>query len=289
MKLDDITPILSNNRWTHLAYEMFIDDYNDQFIISEQQFLREGDLLSHPRNLVVALLIKQFKHIIDIYPITIDPNNILIHIDVDNDVDVDRLFQFTKSMGWYVSDIQVGIRSVDLHQGIELLHKKEYEQAIITIESVKTTTDLKNIGDVKGIGEDVPKWLYHATPTQIWKSKISKVGLAPKSKSTRSDHPSRIYVTNSSKLAELLIPDLAKQRIKQAKTKTYDPSRFNPVKYYKDWVILQIDTTKIPNVRGLEYITLFTDPNVPNIKGSGLYTMNYIPPDAITMIKLIKL
>jgi len=289
MRLYDIIPIHPYAVWFHFIYDEYIEEFIDQFFINEQHQLLEGDLLSHPRNLVVKHLLSQFSNNIYIYPIEMDLHNILIQLSSDNNVNIDKLLQFITKMGWYISDIQLGINNVPFQQGLKALQDNDYDKAIITIEASKTTNDNKEVGDTKGIDTNIPKWLYHVTPTQLWKSKISKVGLAPRSKSTRSNHPSRIYVTTNSKLAEQLIPDISRQRINQSKTKKYDVSKFNPMKYYKDWAILQIDTSKLSNVRGLGYFTLYKDPNVLSKNGMSLYTINYIPPTAISMVKRITL
>lgn len=289
MRLYDIIPIHPYAVWFHLLYDEYIEEFNDQFIINEQYWLLEGDLLSHPRNLVVKHLLSQFSNNIYIYPIEQDLNNILIQLSSDNNIDIDKLLQFITKMGWYISDIQLGIKNVPFQQGLQALQNNDYDEAVITMEATKPTKDTKLVGDTKGIDTNIPKWLYHITPTQLWNTKIKRVGLSPRSKSIRAKHPSRIYVTTSSKLAEQLILDMSRQKIKQAKTRTYDISKFNPIKYYKDWVIVQIDTDKIPNARGLRYFTLYKDSNVLSKRNMSLYTINYIPPIAISVVKRIKL
>jgi hypothetical protein len=108
------------------------------------------------------------------------------------------------------------------------------------------------------IVNNIPKILYHITPLKHWE-KISKIGLAPKSRSKNSYHPDRVYLTKDENSAENLV------------------QKFYKLIFLKEWVLLKITTDDIPG----EYFRLYYDPNYKQ----GFYTMNNIPPQAIEKIK----
>jgi len=107
----------------------------------------------------------------------------------------------------------------------------------------------------------VPKFLYHATPKK-YLQKILKNGLYPKSKRKIAYHPERIYLTDKISIAE----EFAKGLNNRLKGQNLSEEEF---------VILKIDTADLS-------ISLYRD---INLMTGGYYTLNNIPPNAITLFK----
>jgi len=107
----------------------------------------------------------------------------------------------------------------------------------------------------------IPLTLYHLTPKQNW-DKISKIGLVPKSRSKASYHPERVYLGKDMKSLKFL------------------SNLFYQKTGIKEYTLIKIDTELIP-----QYFTLYSDPNFQN----GYYTLNNIPPTALTKIKDINI
>lgn len=97
--------------------------------------------------------------------------------------------------------------------------------------------------------------LYHVTPASH-ADKIKKIGLVPKSHSKVALHPERIYL--AIKKEDAL--DMAKM--------------FSRIKPNEDLILITIDTNNLP-----DYVKLYSDPNYFK---KGVYTLNNIPPNAIT-------
>jgi len=113
------------------------------------------------------------------------------------------------------------------------------------------------------IVENIPPILYHTTPTQNV-NKILKIGLTPKSRSKLSYHPDRVFLGKSIEGLEKIIPHMSF------------------LSGNKSYTILKITPNMIPG----DYLRLYTDPNYPK---EGFYTLNNIPPQAISKVKEINL
>lgn len=110
--------------------------------------------------------------------------------------------------------------------------------------------------------EEIPKVLYHTSPIKF-KNKILKSGLTPRSGSKISNHPERIYLTDS-----LLIAYNFGLRLKKEKNS-----------YYEDgFCIYSIDTKEISD--------LYSD---INLREGGYYILTNISPDNLKLEKEIKL
>ena len=110
--------------------------------------------------------------------------------------------------------------------------------------------------------ENIPNKLYHITPTQNT-DKILKIGLVPKTRSKASYHPERVYVGKSIEGIEKLAQPMY-QRTGN-----------------RNFTVVEIDTTTISG----GYLKLYTD---PNYNKEAYYTLNNIPPHAITKVKNIQ-
>ena len=165
--------------------------------------------------------------------------------------ELDDFIRDANAQGWFPSWIQ----------SVEYNGKYTDKIAKNIIESKKELEiDFEAKYDIKV--DVTPKTLYHVTPTNKV-DKILKVGLAPKSKEKASAHPERVSVTSNENAAEKLAEPFYKKT----------GIRF--------WTILKIDTELIP-----DYLKFYRDPNYP---AYGMYTLNFIPPKAISVVKDIHL
>lgn len=118
--------------------------------------------------------------------------------------------------------------------------------------------------------ENIQRFYYHATLVK-YIDKILKYGLVPKSKNKLSSHPDRIFLSNNENNAIAFVR-FAKAGMSES----------------PDMTILKIDTNNIKEQ--YEYNgqkSVFKLYNDPNYKGKGFYTLNNIPKDAVTDLKII--
>lgn len=247
---------------------LYFEEYQDQFILTE------GMHKSMSRETMIGLV----KNTLKLTVLEDDPTNIMIRLHKVQDINSDEILKWFSGFGWFLSTIQLDNGTLvngNDQNGLLQLRNHEYNQAILTLEALyseQVTT---------------PKLLYHATLYTIWDAKIKTNGLSPRTSSMISSHPDRVYYTTSVQYAIAFAQRLAQNKLKIAKAKTYDPAKFNPEQYYKHWAILEIDTTKLPSIRGFSYFRVFEDPNSPRL-GVGhipLYSPNSVPPGAIKLIK----
>jgi len=263
-------------------YELYHRDYKHEFSLNNAIY--EGLIKTYPRQDLKAYI--QSKLRLSVQPDSVDVNNIIIQVTEKQIYNINRLLKLIQQYGWYISGIELGTiingrqlgydfngSDVDINEYIETI-TKHGGRSLITIEP-KYSDEVKT-----------PTLIYHTTLNSIWANKISKIGLSPKSQSILSTHPDRVYYMNNIEGAEQFGVVLAREKLQAAKSKTYNSTKFNPVDFYKHWVVLEIDTTKIPNARGLSYFRVHMDPNAPNDKyNKAVYSVNSVPPDAITMVK----
>lgn len=280
------TPPIILNKNTH-DYKYFLDyivEYADEIQLND--IIYEGIHKSYPRaDLKVKL---ETKLQLAIFDDSYDSNNILISLTYHNLNIWKELIQIIQQYGWFISTIDI-IDKDDNEQTfngndlsiIDKLIKSKFTSAVITVESRKTPEGKQAIPYTV-----TPKILYHATVLPVWNN-IKQYGLSPKTKSILSFHPDRIYFTEDVNSAIMIARELAWNRLNAAKQQTHDISKFNPEKYYKTWAILKIDTDKIPHVskKQYSYFRVHKDPNA--IEFNGLYSVNYIPPSAITLVKTV--
>ena len=254
---------------------LYLNEYAVEFNLNN--IIYEGEYKTFPRQ----DLIKKLKHDLklSIYSDEHDPNNILVQFLPSSKNIMSNLLQIIQLYGWFISGIETdneqefkGSDQVTINNFLN----SGYREAILTLEP-KHSDEFKT-----------PTFLYHVTPITVWETKIKQNGLSPKSKSIQSAHPERVYVTTTAELAIELIEPLAIAGLNNAANQHYDLNKFNPKEYYKKWAVLEINTTKIPSIRGLSYFRVHVDHNTDSFKQHvGLYTQNYIPPEAIKIIKII--
>lgn len=272
MKLNDIVRIKYKSPYVgyRLAFlPLYFEEHKEQFA------LNEGLEKSYPRQDVAVRLEHAFH--VYIFPEEYDPNNLLVHLNTRYPPDVDKLMQMVIQLGWLVISIEIDDAGpVKGNNSIALIKLKnhQYQQAVLTLEATH------------GIESVTPRFLYHATLLQVWETKIKQKGLSPKSKSILSTHPERVYFTTTVESAVAAAKVIAQEKLTVAQNQKYDPAKFNPGQYYKIWVILEVDTSKIPNIRGLSYFRTHEDPNIPKDgQHAAVYSQNYVPPTAIKFVK----
>lgn len=269
MKLKEvIQPIFLHTANTMAGMSLYFEEYHDQFL------LNEGMHRSQPREKMIEF----FEQTLKFQVLKDDPDNIIIRLYKVQRVDIDKILKWVYASGWNLSSIQFDngkvVNGKD-QNGLQQLRDYKYNQVILVFEALY------------GVQATLPKFLYHATPFIIWDTKIKTNGLSPRTSSMISSHPDRVYYTTSVQYAIAFAQDLAQEKLRIAKAKKYNSDKFSPEQYYKHWAILEIDTTKLPNIRGFSYFQVFEDPNSPRL-GTGhipLYSPNTVPPNAIKLIK----
>jgi hypothetical protein len=271
MKLHDLLP--KQKPFTSAVVNLYLKEYAVEFDINT--IIYEGEYKTYPRQDLIKKIKNELK--LTVYPDEHDPNNILVQFLPRFVKVMPKLLQQVQLYGWFISGIETdteqeykGSDEVTINN---FLHSG-YREAIITLEP-KYSDEFKT-----------PKLLYHVTPISVWETKIKQYGLSPKSKSVQSFHLERVYVTTTADLAIELIKPLANAGLNNASNQHYDSAKFNPKEYYKKWVVLEIDTTKISSVDGYSYFRVHIDHNTDSFNQHvSLYTQNYIPPVAIRIIK----
>lgn len=273
MKLKDVVPLLKHQQpYQRAAINLYKRDYKEEFKVNK--LLYEALEKTYPRQDVIAHLKTKFR--VYVYADVYDAKNILVRLVSKETPPVKQILQFVAQQGWFISTIETergDFKGSDPNT-VKLLLTSQYEQAILTLEAIH------------GANLPTPKLLYHATLLQVWETKIKHYGLSPKSKSTKSTHPERVYFTTTIDSAVEAAIENAHEKLKVAKTRDFDLNKFDPEQYYKQWVVLEINTAKIPNIRGLSYFRVHEDPNMEK-RGFiiPLYSQNYIPPVAIRVVK----
>jgi hypothetical protein len=171
------------------------------------------------------------------------------------------LLKFTNSLGWFPAFL-----SIEDEKRANNIYTGKWNQSLLKPGQVVNIRFEAKFDEESGF--KVPKYIYHVTSEQNL-DKIKKFGLAPKSKSKISAHPDRVYVVTKKEDAI----DIA-QIFSQNSARWKNSSQEN-------WVILTIDTEKIPG----DYFKLYKD---PNYEEKGFYTLNNIPPYAIEKIDYYK-
>lgn len=105
--------------------------------------------------------------------------------------------------------------------------------------------------------DNIPKILYHASPIKF-KDKISKIGFIPKTGNKLSKHPERIYLSDDLNTVVSFGKNIKKET-------------------GEGYCIYEIDSSCISN--------LYSD---INLRDSGYYTNQNIPPNSFKLIKEVK-
>jgi hypothetical protein len=238
--------------------ELLLETYKEEFELN----LKEGLSKSTPIGEAVYILKRHFSNWLFQYErgdgvFTIEILKVKDGIKVEY---FEKLLYILNNLGYFIShmEIQGG-------ENNEIKIKDKYNERIVKSafqNSKINSIYLKCEANFDQKVNKIPEVLYHVSPLRSWE-KIQKIGLVPKSRSKKSYHPERVYLGKDEDNTIRLAP------------------HFYQITGLKDWVLLKIDTTSIP-----QYFTLYYD---PNYKDKGYYTMNNIPPYAIEKIKDINL
>lgn len=189
-----------------------------------------------------------------------DDGRLYINCKNINKNDAQFILSLIGNYGYFVSEFIIDEinKKFDEENFIEIyFHNKEEINIIFYIEA-KFDITVKNI----------PQFLYHATLTEYVEN-ILKKGLFPKTKNKISNHPPRIYLSNSIPNAIVF-------------------ARFAKAKHFREMTLLEIDTSKIKqtllyNGKLIDF-KLYND---PNYRGRGFYTLNNIHKDAIKNTEIL--
>lgn len=108
------------------------------------------------------------------------------------------------------------------------------------------------------------KFLFHATPF-VNLTKIMKIGLIPKSKSTSFFYPDRVHCMIGNHLTDEQLAALKDVQKDRARTDIQDNNQY---------IILRVDVKKLP-----KNMVFFIDPKMKD----AIYTYDTIPPEAINV------
>lgn len=188
--------------------------------------------------------------------VMVNYNNQKIEIEcfqIDKD-DATFVLSLIANFGYFVADVfsPNNYSKFDEKSFLEVYFYLNNKIDIIFFIEPKYDIKLKNI----------PQFLYHSTLVD-YVSNILKIGLVPKTKNLISNHPSRVYFSDTINKSIIF-------------------SRFSKSMHHKQMNILEIDTTKIGLINNFdgskEEIKIYKD---CNFVGKGFYTLDNIPNNAI--------
>lgn len=265
--LHELIPIRAT--YAKAALAVYLREYVTEF--DANNLLCEGLTKSYPRDDLIARLKTQLH--MRVYPDNQEFGNkdIIIQFYPTESEKFPEFIQMIHQHGWFISHIETNVNDFkgDDEKTFADFLKSTYIEARIIVEAKY------------GLDIELPRILYHTTLLSVWDLKIKKYGLSPKTKSLLSFHPARVYFTRDPATAIKLAKNLAYNKINVDKEQSND--KFNPEQYYKTWVVLKIDTNKIPHEDKLSYFKVYADSAAEEY--NGLYSVNYIPPTAIKLYR----
>lgn len=220
----------------------FIDKHLSLYREEYKINLKEGLIKTTNIGKSIGLLRKQYPDFI----YKQEENNTFYISLKNNFIIIDDLIKLCNNLGWFPSYYELLNIDGSFNEG-------PFKEENINFSKLKALNIFFEAKFDINI-DKIPKYLYHITDSTYLK-KILKNGLIPKSKSKLSIHPERVYFSKNIQAVQLLL------------------QKFNELYPEKEFVILEIDTEKIPI-----YFRLYED---PNFSGYGFYTLNNIPPISI--------
>ncbi len=223
-----------------------------KFWSQKQKFIYDGE--EYPRKLDVK---------IDKTTDTIVVNDILWF---DNKI-LENFFIILNNLGYFISefgysteiDRKVGYKKYSIEDFEKIFKEKDKLVSLSIVIEAKFDKEINKI----------PDKLFHLCP-QVNLSKILKIGLTPRSGSKISNHPDRIYLAFSREGAKGIGSEIQK----------YDQEN----EYV--FCLLEIDVEKLKQLReknlNKSNLRFFDD---PNFKNKGVFSLENIPPDAITVLE----
>lgn len=228
--------------------DILLETHKEEYSLN----LKEGLIKTVPLGQSVNILKKKYPE----WKFDYDENNNFFIITIYNlqQYPFDDVKTMLNNLGWFISIMNIEIDKEKItYKYDEKILKNAFDNP--NTKSIKLKCEAKFDFKVNKI----PDTLYHLAPLSNWE-KIKKIGLVPKSRSKVSEHPERVYLTDTPKDAEQL------------------GNKFYQLTGNDKWVLLKIDTHKVPG----GYLKLYQD---PNYKGKGYYTLNNIIPFAIEKVK----
>lgn len=171
--------------------------------------------------------------------------------------DIDKIVKLSNVLGWYISFILIDGEPYDNFSKKQILKDFKWVRNSPNISTVGVKLAKKFDMEVS-----IPRFVYHATPEKRW-NKIKKIGLIPKSlkqSKNASGYSPRVYLAPETE-AYMYASDFEE--------------RYNE----GNWMILEIDTKKVPNMK------LHKDPEFQD--GTHWYTTDNIPPLAIKIKEIL--
>lgn len=227
--------------------ELLYEAHKDEYDLNLKEGLTKTTNIDKTLNLLKKSFNKGYHYIKK------DNNTFIVDFIHVYKNDVGRFTQMANNLGWFPSHMFILNKNgndVDF-QGKWDINKFNEGETYVTFEAKYD----------EQVVENIPKILYHASPSK-YADKILKIGLSPRSRSKKSFHPDRVYVSSSLEKIKKLIPLLGKTGGD------------------KEYTVFKINTEDIPG----NYFKIYTDPNfsMSGTNNEGFYTVNNIPPYALS-------
>lgn len=206
----------------------------------------------------------------------VEDNKILISFDKTDTIKFSGLLTTLTNLGYFVSKIKVykDIKGKDIKYNYNF---SDFRDLYFTEDNFKLFTQFDLVLEPKYDITYTPKSniLYHVTQ-DIYVDKILKKGLILRSDNVLSMHPERIYFTENIKDANTYIKSKTNYYNQEISKNVDIQIGKNMTRKMSDnvYVILQIDINNLN-------IIYYKDPNY----SKGLYTLDNIPPNNITIVK----
>lgn len=241
---------------SELVESLNIYTFEEEYEIFYDQFLlNEGLIKTNPIDKTVSIL-KSNRIRCDKFK---DENVFHVELTKKSPKTLDQILSLTNNLGWFPSYAYYILDSKQLNY--ENFNRTKVLDMLDSVDLILLRFEAK----YDTIIGDVPKILYHVT-TKEKASKILELGLSPKDGSMKAYHPDRIYLGFDPKSLEKMVHRSPEFWLK---------SRTG------EFTILKIDTSLIPS-----YFRIFKD---PNSKLFGCFTLNTIPPKAISIESKFKI
>ncbi len=223
----------------------YSDEYISKYMSSVSRggrlILKEGLIYSQPQKITIDILKRKFSEL----DIQIDDDSDISIVGMDHKLS--KYVPLINNLGYFISSAFIGSDNISFT-----------EETIGNIKVDEIFIEPKYDYQV-----DNPKVLYHTSPLKF-KEKILKSGLSPRSGNKLSNHPDRIYLTDSFN--------------KCIRFGEYLVMNNHESEYYKNgYCIYEISGDSINK--------LYSD---INFREGGFYTLDNISSDKIKLLKEIK-
>jgi hypothetical protein len=222
--------------------ELLYEAYKDEYDLN----LTEGLIKTTNIDKTLNLLKKSFHK--GYHYIKRDNNTFTVNFIHVTKNDLEPFLQTANNLGWFPSYMVVPDK-----RGTNTEFQGKWDKNRFSEGETYVSFEAKYDEQVV---ENIPKILYHASPSKN-ADKILKIGLSPRSRSKKSFHPERVYVSSSLTKIKNIIPLLGK------------------LEGDRNYTVFKINTEEVPG----NYFKLYKDPNLPD---TGFYTVNNIPPYALS-------